>query len=57
MLEQTIGELTIPKSGPSFEGGGQLPIIATVYSMSTGEGTEDPMGEEVPVMELVSTVR
>ena len=34
-IEQTIGMVTIPEPGTSFEGGGQLPIISTVYSMST----------------------
>ena len=33
-MEQTIGMVTISEPGTSFEGGGQLPGISTVYSMS-----------------------
>ena len=41
-VEQTIGMMTITDPESASEGRGQLPIISTVFSMSTAEGTEDP---------------
>ena len=40
-IEQTVGTVTITGPADTSEGGGQLPIISTVFSMSTARGTEN----------------
>ena len=55
-MEQTIGMATISEPKTSSEGGGQLPVISAVYSMSMVGETEDPEEEEASEVELVSTV-
>ena len=55
-MEKTIGMVTMSDPGTSSGKGGQLPIISTVYSMSTVEDIEDPGEEEAPELEVVSSV-
>ena len=55
-LEQTIGMCTITDPDGTSEDRGQLPIISTVFSMSTAEGTVDPEGEQTMGLEYVSIV-
>ena len=55
-LEQTVGTVTVTDPTGILEGGGQLPIISTVFSMSTVGGTKDPQEEQASEVEYVSTV-
>ena len=55
-MEQTIGMMTITDPGSASGNREQLPIISTVFSMSTAEGTEDPEREQTVGLEYVSTV-
>ena len=51
-----MGTVTITDPTDTSEGGGQLPIISTVFSMSTVGGTEDPEEGQATEVEHVSTV-
>ena len=55
-IEQTIGMVTITDPGGAVEEGEQLPMISTVFSMSTAEGIEDPETEQAVRLEYVSTL-
>ena len=55
-IEQTVGTVTITGPTDTSEGGGQLPIISTGFSMSTAGGTEDLEEEQATEVEYVSTV-
>ena len=48
--------MTITDPTNTSEGGEQLPIISTVFLMSTVGGTEDPEGEPATEVEYMSTV-
>ena len=48
--------MTITGPTDTSEGGGQLPIISRVFSMSTVGGTEDPEEEQATEVEYISTV-
>ena len=50
-MEQTIGTMIITHPTDTSEGGEQLPIMSTVFSMSTVGGTEDPEGEQATEVE------
>ena len=54
-IGQTIGSITIADLGSASGERGRLPIIATVFSMSTSEGAYDPE-EQGMELEYVSTV-
>ena len=54
-VEQTIGSITVADPERSLGVRGSLPIITTVFSLSTAEGTEDTEEQEMEV-EYVSTV-
>ena len=54
-VEQTIGSITVADPGDPLGERGWLPIISTVFSLSTAEGTEDTEEQEMEI-EYVSTV-
>ena len=54
-VEQTIGSITVVDSGEPPGERERLPIISTVFSLSTTESTEGPEEQEVEI-EYVSTV-
>ena len=54
-MEQTIGSITVGDPGDPPEERGCLPIISTVFSLSTTGGTEGPEEQEMEI-EYVSTV-
>ena len=55
--EKTIGTMLLMGQGTGTEEVGQLPIISTVYSMSTVGGTQDPEEAENAELACVSTIR
>ena len=54
-MEQTIGRITIADPGDAPGERGHIPIISTIFSLSTPGDTEDP-GEQEMELEYVSTV-
>ena len=54
-MEQTIGRITIADPGDAPGERGHMPIISTIFSLSTPGDTEDP-GEQEMELEYVSTV-
>ena len=55
IMEQTIGRITIADPGDAPGERGHMPIISTIFSLSTPGGTEEP-GEQQMELECVSTV-
>ena len=55
-IEQTIGRITITDPRSATEDRPQLPIISTVFYMSTAGSIEDPEIEQATELEYVSTV-
>ena len=54
-MEQTIGRITIADPGDAPRERGHMPIISTIFSLSTPGDTDDP-GEQEMELEYVSTV-
>ena len=54
-MEQTIGRITMVDPGDAPGERGHMPIISTIFSMSTLGDTEDP-GEQEMELEYISTV-